>query len=122
MVISEIEYHLVLVFSINRTPTGKMKNDLSIIIPDIILELKGTQKRLKVHPDYLYLHFSSSADQSPIDLAKSIIRFASTRLIRLNKELQGYDLIFNENIYIKSGSRPKKSQIDDFMEISSSGL
>jgi hypothetical protein len=122
MVISELEYHIALLFSLDEPLTAPMKSQLSIIVPDILPGFKGTLLKMKIAPEYLYIHCTAGAEHSPIEIAEEIICAGSRRFIRLHKHLEGYDRIFKNDIYVKSGKKPSKKQLDDFVSLSSSGI
>lgn len=122
MVISEIEYHLVLLSCLQDDFDRKMKKDFTVIFPDLLLEFSGTVKKLSVLADYVYLHFTTSPDSAPSDVVRTLRRLASTRLIRVNDKLIGFNEIFKEDYYMKSGSKPTKKKINDFISIVKSGV
>ncbi len=122
MIISDLEYHMAIRFSIDEFLNSKMKSDLAIIIPDILLEYKGAVKEMKITSSRFYLNFTAGADCSPKEVAESIVRGASNRLVRLHKKIEGFDLIFKNPVYIKTGSKPSKRQLDDFFSIAATGI
>jgi REP element-mobilizing transposase RayT len=122
MILSDVEYHLVLLPVIGPDYSDKIKSDLSIIIPDALLQFKGGVKKLTVSRDQVYVHFSSSPDASPKEIAQTLIHEVSLRLKRVNSELAGYNSVFRDTYFIKTGSRPTKTQVKDFIGLSITGV
>jgi REP element-mobilizing transposase RayT len=122
MILTDIEYHLVLLPCISEIFEEKMKSDLAIIIPDALLEFKGGVKRLQVSPERIYIHFSAAPDASPKQIAETLMRETSTRLVRVNPPLKDFRTVFSEHYFIKTGARPTKTQINDFVSLSISGI
>ncbi len=122
MIISDIDYHLVLPLSIEEFFTAKMKSDLSLIIPDVLLQYRAGVKRLEATKSRVYLHISAPPDQAPKKIAEDMMWEASLRLIRVNEQLKGFVSVFDGRMFIKSGAKPSKKQISDFVTISNSGI
>ncbi len=122
MILSDVEYHLVLLPIIGPDYCDKIKSDLSIIIPDAFLQFKGAVKKLTVSRDQVYVHFSSSPDASPKEMAQTLIHEVSLRLKRVNTELAGYKSVFRDTYFIKTGAKPTKTQVKDFISISITGV
>lgn len=122
MIISELKYHLVIPTNISNYYEPKMKSDLSIIIPEIITAHSGVVEKLKVEPDRVYILFAGSPQYSPEEIAKAIVREGSERLKRLHDKLAGFNLIFREDYYFKTGKKPTRSQVDDFIKIAKEGI
>jgi len=116
MLVSDIEYHIVLIPSIEDISPA-MKKDLKYIVPDSVTHLKGRLLKMEVAQDRLYLRLIGPPELSPVDIAGTIISEVSTRMKRVHETLQGYSAIFREDYYVKTGARPKKEQIDDFILI-----
>ena len=122
MIISDMEYHIVLLPVLGSNYGDKIKSDLSIIIPDVLLQFKGGVKKLTIARGQVYVHFSSSPDASPKEMAQTIIWETSERLKRVNPELGGYKSVFRNTYFIKTGARPNKTQVKDFISLSVSGV
>ncbi|MBI3582306.1 MAG: hypothetical protein HY098_09605 [Nitrospinae bacterium] len=122
MILSDMEYHLVLLPVIGSHYSDKIKSDLSIIIPDVLLQFNGGVKKLTVARDEVYVHFSSSPDASPREIAKTLIWDVSLRLKRVNKELVGYKSVFRDACFIKTGAKPTTARVRDFISISIHGV
>ena len=122
MIISEIKYHLVIPTNIRDYYEPKMKSDLSIIIPDIITDHNGVVEKLKVEPDRVYICFTGSPQHSPEEVARAIVREGSERLKRLHEKLDGFNTVFREDYYFKTGKKPTRSQVDDFIKIVKEGI
>lgn len=122
MIISDIDYHLILLTYIDEEFKPGMKKDLEVIIPDVLREFKGSVEKLKISPDQIYLHFTAGPDAAPTDIVRTLNRHCTTRLTRMHEKLEHFDNIFREDYYIKSGSRPTRSQINDFISIAISGV
>ncbi len=123
MIISEIDYHLVLLPIIEDYFDRKIKTDLSIIIPDLIgIEFRGSVKNLKIKKDEIWIHFTASPEFSPSDIAQRIIREGSVRLVRINDKLIGFKLVFREDFYMKSGNKPTRARINDFISVVIGGI
>jgi REP element-mobilizing transposase RayT len=116
MLVSEIEYHIVLIPWIEDI-TPAMKKNLKEIVPDTVAQFKGRLLKMEVDEERLYLQISAPPDISPADIAGTIISEVSARMKRVHPELKGYGEIFREDYYVKTGSRPGKVQIDDFISI-----
>ena len=98
MIISEISYHLVLFTNIRDYYEPRMKADLAIIIPDILVEYGCALERL------------------------AVAAHASIRLKRLYKKLDGFKRVFREDYYFKTGKKPTKGQLDDFIKMAKEGI
>ncbi|MBI3794093.1 MAG: transposase [Nitrospinae bacterium] len=122
MIISDVEYHLVLLPSAGLVPDDKIKSDLAIIIPDVLLQYRGGVKLLAITRDHVHVHFSSSPDVAPKEMADTLIRETSVRLVRVNEKLKGYDRVFLDTFLVKTGAKPTKGQIRDFIQISITGV
>jgi len=122
LIISEISYHLVLLTNIREYYEPKMKSDLAIIIPDILVEYGCALERLAVSPDRVYLHLTASPKFPPIEIAEAVAAHASIRLKRLYKKLDGFKRVFREDYYFKTGKKPTKGQLDDFLKIAKEGI
>ena len=123
MIISEISYHLVLIMNIREYFEPKMKSDLAIIIPDILAEHGCALERLTVSPDRMYLQFTASPKYTPVEIAEAVATNASIRLKRLyEKKLDGFKYVFREDYYFKTGKKPTKAQLDDFIKIVKEGI
>jgi REP element-mobilizing transposase RayT len=116
MLVSEIEYHMVLIPCIERT-TPAMDKDMEQIVPDVISQLKGRMMKIELKPEQLYLHISAPPGISPADIIGTVISEVSTRMKRVHKELDAYGQIFRDDYFVKTGSRPNKVQIEDFISI-----
>ncbi len=122
MIISDIDYHFVLPLSIEEFFTSKMKNDLALIIPDVLLQYRAGVKRLEAAKSRVYLHISAPPDQAPKKIAEDLMWETSLRLIRVNDGLKGFVSVFDGRMFIKSGAKPGRKQIDDFVTISNAGI
>ncbi len=122
MILSDMEYHLVLLPVIGPDYCDKIKSDLSIIIPDVLLQFKGAVKKLAVAREQVYVHFSASPDASPKEMAQTLVWEVSLRLKRVNTELAGYESVFRDTYFIKTGAKPTKTQVKDFIGISITGV
>lgn len=122
MIISEISYHLVLFTNISDYFKPKMKSDLALIIPDILVEYGSALERLTVSPDRVYLHITASPKFPPVEIAEAVATNASIRLKRLHKKLEIFKQVFREDYYIKTGKKPTKVQLDDFIKIAKEGI
>jgi hypothetical protein len=122
MILSDMEYHLVLLPVIGPDYCDKIKSDLSIIIPDVLLQFKGAVKKLAVAREQVYVHFSASPDASPKEMAETLVWEVSLRLKRVNTELAGYKSVFRDTYFIKTGAKPTKTQVKDFIGISITGV
>ncbi len=122
MIISELSYHLVLLTNICDYYEPKMKSDLSTIIPDIIADYNGVMEKLTVKPDRIFIHFTASPQYSPVEIAQAIVRQGSERLKRLYEKLDGFKDVFREDYYFKSGKKPTRAQVDDFITIVKEGI
>jgi len=116
MLVSDIEYHIVLIPCIEEI-TPAMKKDLKYIVPDAVTHFQGRLLKMEVAQDRLYLRLNGPPDLSPIDIASTIISEVSSRLKRVHDTIKGYGDIFRDDYYVKTGARPKKEQIDDFILI-----
>ena len=121
MIISEIEYHMIILANGVSFNSG-MKSDLNIIIPDIMLDFKGTVKKLTVKADRIHIHFTCAPDHSPKEIAENLTLDTSRRLARRHEKLKGYGNLFRKDCYFKSGKKPTGRQIDDFIEIIRKGI
>ncbi|MBI5179459.1 MAG: transposase [Nitrospinae bacterium] len=122
MIITDIEYHFVLLLTIADLFEEKMKSDLAIIIPDVLLEFKGGVKRLQITPDQVYVHCSVGPDASPKQIAETLMHETSERLVRVNPSLKTFNTVFRSNYFIKTGAKPSKTQIRDFVSLSITGI
>lgn len=122
MIISDIDYHFVLPLKIEDLFTPKMKSDFALIIPDALLEHRAGVKRLEVAKNRIYLHISAPPDLPPKKIAEDLMFETSLRLIRVNKELNGFISVFGDRFFIKTGAKPTKKQIDDFIMLSNDGI
>jgi hypothetical protein len=122
MIISDVEYHLVLLPTISASFNDKIKSDLYIIIPDALLQFRGGVKKLTVAREEVYVHFSSSPTASPKEMAETLIAETSFRLKRVNPELESYKSAFRDSYFIKTGAKPTRAQVKDFMHLSINGL
>ncbi len=122
MIMSDIEYHLVLLPSITEVFLEKMKSDLALIIPDVLLEFKAGVKMLQISPEQVYIHFSASPDAAPKHIAETLMHETSTRLVRVNKTLSSFNSVFRSDYFIKTGKRPSKTQIKDFISLCITGI
>ena len=122
MIISEISYHLVLITNIRDYFEPKMKSDLAIIIPDVLAEYGCALERIAVSPDRVYLYITASPKYTPVQIAEAVATNASIRIKRLHKKLDGFNNIFREDYYFKTGKKPTKAQLDDFIKIVKEGI
>ncbi|MDH5542318.1 MAG: transposase [Nitrospinota bacterium] len=122
MVVSEIEYQIVLLFCIEEYFEPEMEDELSIIVPDVISEYNGSVLEMKVNRDYLYVHFRSSPDHSPSEVARGLALLTSARLINLHNGLKGYETVFRPDFCVKTGEKMGEYEIEDFMAIAKSRL
>lgn len=122
MIISEVEYHLVLLPTISTLFNEKTKSDLFIIIPDVLLQFKGGVKKMTASRDEVQVNFSSSPDVSPKEIAETLVSETSTRLTRVNPELASYKSVFRDSYLIKTGAKPTRAQVKDFIHLSINGL
>ena len=122
MIISDIDYHFILPLCIEEFFVPKMKSDLALIIPDVLLQYRAGVKRLDVAKNRIYLHISAPPDQPPKKIAEDMMWETSLRLIRVNEELKGFVSVFDGRMFIKTGLKPAKKQIDDFVTISNAGI
>lgn len=121
-IISDIDYHFILPLSIEEFFTPKMKSDLALIVPDVLLQHRAGVKRLDVAKSRMYLHISAPPDQPPKKIAEEMMWETSLRLIRVNDDLKGFISVFDGRMFIKTGAKPTKKQIDDFVTISNTGI
>lgn len=122
MVISEIDYHLVLLLSIEDFFEPKMKSDLALIIPDALVEHRATVKRLDIAKNRIHLHITAPPDAAPKKIVEDLMWQVSLRLIRVNPTLKGFSKIFLDSFFIKSGAKPTKAQVDNFVTLINSGI
>lgn len=122
MIISDIDYHFVLPLSIEEFFTPKMKSDFALIVPDVLLQHRAGVKRLDVTKNRIYLHINAPPDQAPKKIAEEMIWETSLRLIRVNDELKGFVNVFDGRMFIKTGAKPTKKQMGDFVTISNNGI
>jgi len=122
MVVSEIEYQIVLLFCIEEYFESEMEDELSIIVPDVISEYNGSVLDMKVSQDYLYAHFRASPDHSPSEIARGLALLASARLINLHSGLKGYETVFRPDFSVKTGGKMGIDEIEDFITIAKSRL
>lgn len=122
MVVSEIDYHLVLLPSAAADLDAEIKNDLAIIIPDLLIEFRGAVKKLKIAASRIVVHFSAGPEFSPCNVAETIIKMASLRLKRRHERLEGFGTFFSEHYYLKSGKEPTRTQVDDFISVVTRGI
>lgn len=121
-IISDIDYHFILPLSIDEVFTPKMKSDFALIIPDVLLQHRAGVKRLDVLKNRILLHISAPPDQPPKQIAEDLMWETSLRLIRVNDGLKGFVSVFDGRMFIKTGAKPTKKQIDDFVTISNTGI
>lgn len=122
MIISDIDYHLVLLTYLEEHFNSKIKENLGIIIPDLMIQFQGSMKKLKIAPDQIYIHFTAAPENSPSDIVKTLKVLTTQRLLRVHKDLDGYKEIFTSDYFIKSGTKPTKEQISNFISIAKSGI
>jgi REP element-mobilizing transposase RayT len=99
-----------------------MKSDLSIIIPDILAEYSCVVERLTIKSDRIYIHFTASPQHSPAEIGRAVVTHGSIRLKRLHEKLDGFKEVFREDYYFKSGKKPTRAQVEDFITIVKKGI
>ncbi len=122
MIVSDIEYHFIFPLSIEECFDRKMKSDLALIVPDVLAQYRAGVKRLEVSKDRLYVQMSAPADVAAKKIAEDLMWETSLRLIRVNKKLEGFTSIFTGRYFVKSGAKPTKKQVDDFVTLSNTGI
>lgn len=123
MILSSIDYHLVMLTRVAEHFEPRMKSDLAAIMPDVMAQFfGGTIKSVNIRPDRIYLHFSAPPEHSPKDIADTLARQCTIRLARVYKKLEGFSSIFRDDFYLKSGAKPKRKQIEDFICIVKTGI
>ena len=122
MIVSEIVYDMVLLFCIEDYFNADIEAEIAIIVPDVLEGYKGSVNKIEITPDYLYMNFSSSPEHAPMEIARALMSFVSSRLINLHDELKGYETIFRHDFCVKSGEGMKTDEIMDFVVIAKSRL
>lgn len=122
MEISEISCHIVFISNIQDYFEPRMKSDLAIIIPDILVEHGSVLESLTVSPDRMRLLITASPRKTLFEIAEAVATNASIRLKRLHSKLDGFKYVFREDYYFKTGKKPTKAQVDDFIKIVKEGI
>lgn len=117
MQVSEIEYHIVLIHCIEDLFNPAIEKSMKLVVPDTLAEIQGRMLKMEIDHEQLYVHVGAPPDLSPAEIAGTLISEVSVRMKRVHMELEGYGKIFREDYYVKTGTRPKKGQIEDFISI-----
>jgi len=121
-VVSDLKYQIVLLPKLDPPMTEKMKRKLIEIASADLTELNVLIKSTALNDDYHVFTISAPPGVTPVDIAKIIHETSSSRLIPLFRELKGWGAVYYDTVLIKSGSRPGKEQIRQFIDISFNGI
>lgn len=120
--ISDLKYQVVLLPKLDPPMTTKMKRKFKEIIKNELFDISTAITSSTLKDDYHIFTISAPPAVSPTTITQVIQITSSSRLIAHFKELDGWGSVYHDRALVKSGSRPGKDQIEEFISLSLSGV
>ena len=121
MIISEIEYHVLLPFIDGDPITPAMEADMMPAVREQLELFKASLCELDREPDYLYFRFSASPEHTPAGQVEAV-KDCITKLLLERSDMEGYKEIFMPQMYISSGAKPDEEITEDFLRLCRDGV
>ena len=121
-IVSDLKYQIVLLPKLDPPMTQRVKRKLIEIARADLTEFNVSIQSSTFNDDYHIFTVSAPPDVSPSAIAQIIQETSSCRLIAFFRELEGWGTVYHDQIMIKSGSRPGKERIREFIDLSFSGV
>lgn len=121
-IVSDLKYQLVLLPQLDPPMTQKIKRKFREITRAELAEHSVSIESSTFNDDYHVFAVSAPPGMSPIAIAQVIQETSSCRLIAFFRELEGWGGVYHDRVMIKSGSRPGKDRIREFIDLSFSGI
>lgn len=121
-IVSDLKYSIILLPKLDPPMTQKIKRKFKEITRADLTEYNVTIQSSTFNDDHHIFTVSAPPSMSPSAIANILQETSSIRVIAFFKELEGWGTVYYDRAMIKSGSKPGKDRIKEFIDLAYSGV